>query len=136
MASGKTAAQKGQDKAIAQLIAPYSPEVQQLTKALRELGRKVIPDALEEIDTTAKLLVFTFIPGTYKGAILAIAPQKSYVNIIFSKGVELQQVDSKGLLEGTGKLARHIKIRRPEQVEDPAVRVLIKEAVARTPRSR
>lgn len=136
MASGKKAAQKTPDKAVAQLTAPYSAEVVQLTKALTELVREVVPDALEEIDTATKMLVLTFIPGTYKGAILGIAPQKSYVNLMFSKGVELQQVDAKGLLEGTGKLARHIKIRRPEQVADPAVRALIKEAVARTPRSR
>jgi hypothetical protein len=38
---------------------------------------------------------------------VAIAPQKSYVNLMFSKGVELLDLDSTHLLEGTGKKARH-----------------------------
>jgi hypothetical protein len=130
------AAEQPKEAAIAKLLAPYSPAVQDLTRHVRAMVRGIVPDADEEIDAAAKMLVETFIPGTYKGAILAIVPQKNYVNIIFSKGVELLEVDSRGLLEGTGKLARHIKIRSPEQVDDPAVRTVIEAAVARTPRSR
>lgn len=39
-----------------------------------------------------------------------------------------------GLLEGTGKVARHIKIRTPERLDEPGVRRLIEAAAARTPR--
>jgi hypothetical protein len=120
-------------KTFAELIAPHSPEVQGLTRKVRALVRKLVPEATEEIDASAGMLVLTFIPGTYKGAVLGVTPQKNYVNIIFSKGVELMAVDKKGLLEGTGKFARHIKIRSAEQINDPAVRVVIKEAAARTP---
>jgi hypothetical protein len=135
MARGKTAVHD-QDKAFTQLIAPYAADVQKLCTALRNLVRKLVPDAVEEIDTSAKMLGFSFIPGTYKGSIVGIAPQKSYVNLMFAKGAELQEVDPKGLLEGTGKLARHIKFRTLEQIKDPAARALIEEAARRTPRSR
>jgi hypothetical protein len=110
--------------------------VKDLTLRVRALARAVVPDASEEVDPSAKMIVLTFIPGTYKGAILAVSPQKLYVNIILSKGVAMLQLDTKGLLEGTGKLARHIKIRSPEQIADPALCALIEAAAARTPRSR
>jgi hypothetical protein len=54
--------------------------------------------------------------------------------VIFSKGVELMELDQTGLLEGTGKVARHIKFRDPARVDDPQVRTLLEAAAARTPR--
>lgn len=120
--------------ALAELLAQYSPDVRDLALKLRALVRKLISDAVEEVDPKAKLFGYNFLPGTYKGLILTIAPQKSYVNVIFSKGVELMALDSTGLLEGTGKLARHIKVRTEERLNDPAVQALIEAAAARTPR--
>jgi hypothetical protein len=119
---------------ITDLLTEYTPEVRGLALQLRELVRDAIPEALEEVDLKDRLLGFTFQPGTYKGLILAIAPQRSYVNVNFSKGVELLAVDSTGLLEGTGKVARHVKVRADERVRDPALRALIEAAAARTPR--
>jgi hypothetical protein len=116
------------------LLANYSPEVRELALQLRELVRRVIPEAVEELDLKDRLLGFTFQPGTYKGLILAIAPQRSYVNVMFSKGVELLAIDSTGLLEGSGKVARHVKVRTEDRVRDPALRALIEAAALRTPR--
>jgi hypothetical protein len=126
---------KDGDKALAQMLAPYAAAVRDLTLTTRALVRKIIPDAVEELDTSSKMLVFTFIPGTYKGAIVGLAPKKEYLNIMFAKGAELTAVAPKGLLEGEGKLARHIKIKSAEQLDSAAVKALIKEAAARTPRS-
>jgi len=56
------------------------------------------------------------------------------VTIIFSKGVELAALDSTGLLEGTGKVARHVKVHDEQRLKDPAVQALIEAAAARTPR--
>ncbi len=116
------------------LLAPYSPAVRNLALATRALVRKLIPDAAEEVDPKATLFGYTFLPGTYRGLILTISPQKAYVTIIFSKGVELAALDSTGLLEGTGKVARHVKVRDEQRLKDPAVQALIEAAAARTPR--
>jgi len=124
----------GTDEAVAHLLAPCDPVVRKLATKARALVRELIPDAQEEVDSAAKLIGYSYLPETYKGLILAIALQRSYVNLMFSKGVELMAVDPDGLLEGTGKLARHIKVRTPERLEMPQVRELIKEAAARTPR--
>ena len=119
---------------IAELLAPYSLEVRELAMNVLALVRRQIPDAQEEVDSASKMIGFTYRPGTYKGLILTVSPQKNYVNVIFSKGVELRELDPTGLLEGTGKLARHIKFRGPERLDDRNVRKILKEAAARTPR--
>jgi hypothetical protein len=116
------------------LLAEYSPEVREMALQLRDLVRQLIPDAVEEVDLKDRLLGFTFQPGTYRGLILAIAPQRSYVNVMFSKGMELLAIDSAGLLEGTGKVARHVRVRTEDRVRDPALRALIQAAAERTPR--
>ena len=122
------------EKDVAELLAAYSPEVRDLTMKVRALVRSAIPDADEEVHPPTKMIGFTYIPGTYKGLILTVSPQKTYVNVIFSKGVELMELDETGLLEGTGKLARHIKFRDQARVGDPHVRTLLEAAAARTPR--
>jgi hypothetical protein len=131
---GAAGQQADVEQAAAELLEPYSPEVRELAMQLRALVREVVPDAAEEAHPPTKMIGFTFIPGTYKGLILTVSPQKDYVNIIFGKGVELLELDSTGLLEGTGKVARHIKFRSPELVRDPQVRMLIEEAAKRTRR--
>jgi hypothetical protein len=120
---------------VAELLLPFSAEVRELALELRTLVRDVVPEATEELDVSAKLIGFTFIPGTYKGLFVAITPQRSHVNLMFSKGVELSQLDAGRALEGTGKKARHIKFSDRGAVSDPAVRVLIGAAAERTPRS-
>jgi hypothetical protein len=120
---------------IADLLAPCSPDVRQIALDLCALVRDVVPDATEEVDPSAKLVAFTFIPGTYKGLFVAVALHRSHVNLMFSKGVELLDVDTSGLLEGTGKRARHIKFRDRARVDMPAVRALIASAAERTQRS-
>jgi hypothetical protein len=122
------------EDALAGLLAGSTAEVRDLALRTRALIHEAVPDAVEEIDPADRLVGFTFIPGTIKGLIVAIALQRSYVNLMFSKGVELMEIDSAGLLEGTGKKARHIKVRSAAVLDQPQVRVLIEQAAARTPR--
>jgi hypothetical protein len=126
------------DGNVGKLLEAYPPEVQDLAHKARRLVSEIAPDAVEEVDWSSKMLGYTFIPGTYKGLILAVSPQKDRVNIIFAKGVEMlnEGLDDKGLLEGTGKQARHIKVRNEEILHDPTTRRLIESAVGRTPRSK
>ena len=122
---------------VRKLLESYPPEIRELANKTRELVRDIAPDAIEEMAWSAKMTGFSFIPGTYKGLILTVSPEKRYVNIIFSKGVELLEegLDEAGLLEGTGKQARHVKVRSEQILRDRGTRRLIEAAVARTPRS-
>jgi hypothetical protein len=117
------------------LLASASAEVREVALAVRSLVHDVVPDASEEVDGSAKLIGFTFIPGTYKGMFAAAALHTAHVNLMFSKGVELLEVDEAGLLEGTGKRARHIRFGEVAQVDRPEVRALVAAAAERTPRA-
>ncbi|MBI5671023.1 MAG: DUF1801 domain-containing protein [Chloroflexi bacterium] len=50
-------------------------------------------------------------------------PYQNHVNLGFARGVSLP--DPAGLLEGTGKKARHVKLRTAEDVDNLAVRELL-----------
>lgn len=128
----------GNETDLNKLLEPYSPETRKLTRQARELVSKLVPDAVQEIDWSSKMIGFSFIPGTYKGLILTVSPQREYVNIIFATGVAMLQegLDDRGLLEGTGKHARHIKVRNEEILDYPTTRRLIIAAAERTPRSK
>lgn len=116
------------------LIAGIDDGLREIVERLRGVVRRSIPDAVEEADPSARLIGYTYQPGSYKGLIVAIALHASHVNLMFSKGVELLDADPAGLLDGTGKKARHIKFREPQDVDRPEVRSLIEEAARRTPR--
>ncbi len=57
-----------------------------------------------------------------------ILPYTKWVNLGFYKGVDLPDPD--GLLEGTGKKLRHVKIRANADAENPKIHTLIKAALA------
>lgn len=115
------------------LLVDASPVVRELAVRAAELIRGVVPDAAEEVDGPAKLLGFTYLPGTYKHLIVAVALHAAHVNIMFARGAELVEIDGSGLLEGTGKRARHIKVREAQTLSNPGVRALLEAAAARTP---
>ena len=51
---------------------------------------------------------------------------KAHVNVGFFRGAELADPD--GLLEGTGKFMRHVKLRPGQQVDDAALKRLVDAA--------
>ena len=65
-------------------------------------------------------------PG-YKGLIFVIMPQKQWITFGISHAATLP--DPSKLLEGKGKVHRHIKLRSRAEVEAPAVRQLVDAAL-------
>jgi hypothetical protein len=110
-----------------EFLATYSPEVRELALKTRALILEAIPGAVELVDLPSKIIAYGF-GQKYADLICAIAPYKSYMNLIFSRGVELP--DPTGLLSGKGKRARHVKIETLADIERPAVRALLEAAVA------
>ncbi|HEY3344624.1 MAG TPA: DUF1801 domain-containing protein [Anaerolineaceae bacterium] len=107
-------------------LALYNPAVQRIAVAARSLILEVMPGAIEQVDAPSKIVAYGY--GTkYADLICAIAPFKTYVNLMFSRGVDLE--DPQGLLVGTGKRARHIKLTTVDEVHQPAVREMIQRAV-------
>ncbi|MGC0142074.1 DUF1801 domain-containing protein [Pseudactinotalea sp. Z1732] len=122
------------DEGVEQVTNGLEAPVREIVNRLRTLVVNAVPDGIEEADPAAKLLGYTFKPGTYKYLIAAIAPQTRHVNLMFASGAELAEEDTEGLLEGTGKRARHIKFHTPADVDRAGVVDLLSEAARRTPR--
>ena len=62
-----------------------------------------------------------------KGLVCYIGAMKAYVNFGFYRGTELPDPD--GLLEGTGKKLRHVKLRQSPTTREDALKKLVEEAV-------
>ena len=108
-------------------LAPYAPAVQNLARRARDLVLAIFPDAIEQLDPSARLIAYGF-DRTYRGLVCGIALQRGYVNLMFARGAELP--DPAGLLTGTGKRARHIKIQQPADLATPALQALLGAALA------
>ena len=103
----------------------YSEAVAALAYAARNFLKDILPDSIEIVDAPSKIIAYGFSPK-YADLICAIAPYKTYINIIFSRGAEMSDPDV--LLSGTGKKARHIKISTVEDLSRPGVRALVETA--------
>jgi hypothetical protein len=129
-AAGETVPAGSLEDQVGGLVADADPSVAAIAQRVRALVRAVLPGAIEMVDRPARLIGYGRDRG-YKGLICGIALQSSWVNLMFSKGTELPDPDR--LLEGTGKRARHVKLRSIADVDRPGVRALIVEAGRATP---
>jgi len=93
----------------------------EIAAAMRRLIRSAAPKLEERI-----LWGMPWYLGKEKVFVVMATGQR--INLGFWRGTALK--DSKGLLEGTGKGMRHVKLRSLGEVRAPAVRALIREALA------
>jgi hypothetical protein len=114
-------------EAMTELLSAYSAEIQELAWQARGLILDMMPGALEQVDPSSKLIAYGY-GRRYADLICAIALYKNYVNLMFSRGVELP--DPEKLLVGTGKRARHVKLTTAADVANPALRALVVAAVS------
>jgi hypothetical protein len=103
---------------VAKLLAEHPPEQQAIEHALRATIRREFPGAVEQVDFGNKLIAFGR-SMKMRGLLFALIAHKSWVNLQLADGAELP--DPNGLIEGTGKRIRHIKIRSVGDASSPAV---------------
>jgi hypothetical protein len=109
------------------LLARYPEDVQALARDATRLIRRLLPDIEESADSTAGLIAFGYGPG-YKGMVCTMILSKSGVKIGLVRGSELD--DPHGLLEGRGKVHRHIQMKSAADLRRPGVRALIRATYA------
>ncbi|HET9548142.1 MAG TPA: DUF1801 domain-containing protein [Desertimonas sp.] len=118
------------DTAVASFLARFDDRVQQLARAALGALRAVLPDGIESAEGGE---IGIGDAAGYKGLVFTVSPQSTYVNVGIAGGASLD--DPAGLLEGTGKVHRHLKIRRADKLDDERVQALLRQAVAaRRPR--
>ena len=109
------------------LLVKNKPEAQSLALELRRLVQRLVPKAEEKIQKGWGVADYRF--GSSGRGFMTIGPQKGYVNLYFMDGVDLDDPD--GLLEGTGKRMRHVKILKPEDLKKRSLHALIRQAARR-----
>jgi hypothetical protein len=110
-----------------EFLAPQSPPVRDLAMRTCALIREVMPDSVEEVHPGRNNIIFGK-GSKMKDWICYVSPFKNHINLGFLRGTEL--CDPKGLLEGTGMLLRHVKLRSVEDLGKPEVRELLAAAWA------
>ena len=115
---------------VERLLAEHPPELQAIERALRSTIRAEFPDAVEQVDFANKLIAFGR-SMKIRGLLFAIIAHQSHVNLQLADGAALPDPD--GLIEGTGKRIRHVKIRSLEAASSPAVLAILRAQLAARP---
>jgi len=111
---------------VERLLAAHEPQVAELARSVCALAMQLYPDAVVTVDGGD----IGFGSGTgYKGLAFVVAPHSKHVTLGLYGGADLP--DSAGLMEGTGKKHRHIKVRQPSDLERPELRELMTAVLQR-----
>ena len=114
------------DAQFEQAIDGFSKPIQFLARETRKLIHRILPDVVEVAWVQQKNIGFG--TGIKKNTehFCWLMPATKHVTLGFNYGAELP--DPSQLLEGTGKLFRHVKIRSSEQLKDTALIDLLRFA--------
>ena len=94
------------------VMGSASAEVQAVAVALRAAIKDRHPDVFEEARVGDKAVTYGWGPKKMLEGYAYLMPQKDRVNLGFYYGALLPDPD--GLLDGTGKSLRHVKVRLPQ----------------------
>jgi hypothetical protein len=109
------------------LLASQSPAVQGAARALEALIRDELPDVVVEFDPGNALLAFGR-SMKMRDLLFALVPHAAWVNLQLAAGALLPNPG--GLIEGTGKRIRHVKVRSAAAAADPQVRSIVRAQIA------
>jgi len=88
----------------------------------------MLPKILEQVDAKARIIAYGYGPQ-YDDMVCMLMPTKAGVNLGIAYAMELP--DPAKLLEGTGKLHRHVKLKSKSDLETVALKSLLNAAAAR-----
>ena len=111
-----------------ELISGVSQELGSICIALRKAIIELHPEFVEVCWQKQKIVSYGLGPKKMSEHYTYLGLYKAHVNLGFYYGASLS--DPEGLLEGTGKNLRHIKIKTVEEAANPQIISLIGQAVA------
>lgn len=110
-------------------LAPFGAGMVDLALATRTVVVREAPAAVELIyDAYNAVATGYSFTGRPSDAFIHIAVYANWVNLGFNRGSELADPD--GLLHGTGRRIRHIRISSIQDLQNPALRTLVRNAIA------
>ena len=96
------------------------PEHRGIVEMLRKLMREAAPEAKE-------LITYGVLAWRGNLILAVISPTKKDITFAFSKGAEFE--DKYGLLQGVGKVSKHVKIRDVKEANKTALKYYIRQAL-------
>lgn len=110
------------------VVANVPAETRETMEFFRSLIAELHEDAIEVARPGERSVGYGIGPKKMSETYAYIMPQGEYVNLGFYQGASL--TDPSGLLEGTGKALRHVKVRSLLEAQNLSVRALILESIA------
>jgi hypothetical protein len=111
---------------VERLLAARQPRIAELARQLCALILQMYPDATVTVDNG--YIGFGGSTG-YKGLVFVVGPHSKHVTLGLYGGVDLP--DPAGLMEGTGKVHRHVKVRQADDLKRRELRELMAAALKR-----
>ena len=108
-------------------VLDREPATAALARQVYEAVLAVLPTGV--VTTDGERVGFGTSAG-YQGLLFVVSAHRAHVTLGIANGVGLP--DPAGLMEGTGKVHRHVKIRDAADVARPELTALLHAAVART----
>jgi hypothetical protein len=103
------------------LQTKVAPEHRPTAATLREVMRECAPAAQE-------VIAYGSLAWKARKILAIVSASKTHITFAFERGAEF--TDEHGLLDGVGKKTRHVKLKRPEDIDREALRSYIAQAVA------
>ena len=112
------------------IIAKQPPEMAKLTRAVLAKLRPRFPGAVEMVYDKKRGMVVGFCPDERASNVInSIGVYSKWINLYFFEGDTLP--DPEGMLQGTGAIVRNIRVTAAADLDRPAVKALMAEALKR-----
>lgn len=98
-------------------IESFSDKMKEIARETRKLVYSILPEVVEIVWIRQKNTGYGTGPKKKTEHFCWIMPATNHVNLGFNYGAELP--DPKKILEGTGKLFRHFKVKSIEDLSNP-----------------
>lgn len=108
-------------------LSAFDLSVGELALALREMVLEEAPAAVERVLRVYALVFWYSLSGKMSDAFVQVVIYPKGVNLMFNRGAELEDPD--GALVGEGKIIRHIKVRRSDDLKNRHLRKFIRAAL-------
>jgi hypothetical protein len=109
-----------------EILAGVSPHTRELAKKAKALIKSVYPSVVEVPWPKQRVIGYGVGPKKMSEHFCYLSLSRNHINLGFMYGAELP--DPHQLLEGTGKLLRHVRIISLQDLENPALRQLVEAA--------
>jgi hypothetical protein len=111
----------------ATLLRAYPEDIRRLAADSRRCIKEWLPDALEGVDASARLVSYSHGPG-YKGCVCTLILSKTGIKLGLVGGATLP--DPHRLLSGRGKVHRHVQLTTTSDLRQAGVKALVLAASA------